>query len=205
MTKYTFSVATDFTAGVQPTRLTAEITASSIVTPLDHIDTSGDVCDLWFDAALSGADETTLAAVVAAHDGTPAPAVEFVASSSLNGTTIMSPGWDDVDGVVSNPQFFANNLSLVLGRCIGLYKSDTVGGTPQLRVVERLGTDDTETVLSDPFDLADTAGVFKTFAFYTNVTPSEGQNQYILQGQLNGGASASVKFVSLSLLKKTGT
>lgn len=75
-TKYTYSIANDTLNGqVDLDSLTTEIGASSIVTALDHIDRAGDVLDVWFKAGLSAPDQTTLGAVVAAHDGT-APVVE---------------------------------------------------------------------------------------------------------------------------------
>lgn len=91
-TKYTYSIANDTANGkVNPTTLTTEIAASSIVVALDHIDTGGDVLDIWFKDPLSGADQTTLTAVVAAHTGDPAivttgPAqVEHPAVTSVDG------------------------------------------------------------------------------------------------------------------------
>jgi len=61
LTKYTYSIASDFPgAAVNTTTLQNEIQASSIVTALDRIDTAGDVIDIWFKDALSVADKTTL-------------------------------------------------------------------------------------------------------------------------------------------------
>jgi hypothetical protein len=73
-TKYTYSVSGDTADGkVAPDSLANEIQASSIVTALDYISVNGDVLDIWFKDALSGGDETTLTAVVAAHTGVPLP------------------------------------------------------------------------------------------------------------------------------------
>lgn len=69
-TKYTYSISTDFPNGkVSEDLLTQQIAASAIVTALDYISTSGDVCDIWFKAALSSEDETILDGLVAAHSG----------------------------------------------------------------------------------------------------------------------------------------
>lgn len=69
-TKYTFSIASDTANGsVNPSTLTAEIAASAIVIALDHIDTGGDVLDIWFKDALSSNDQTALSTVVSAHQG----------------------------------------------------------------------------------------------------------------------------------------
>jgi len=72
MTEYTYSIAGDFPNHVLSTdRLTLEIRASAIVTALDHIDTVGDACSVWFKDALSVGDEAVLDALVAAHSGEP--------------------------------------------------------------------------------------------------------------------------------------
>lgn len=68
-TKYTYSISSDFSAGVATDALASEIETSSIVTVLDRIDTAGDDCDVWFKDVLSGGDQTTLNSLVAAHAG----------------------------------------------------------------------------------------------------------------------------------------
>ncbi len=69
-TKYTYSIAADtLNAAVQSDGLTDDIEASAIVQVLERIETSADVLDIWFDAALTP-DDTVLTAVVAAHDDT---------------------------------------------------------------------------------------------------------------------------------------
>lgn len=81
-TNYSYSIASDFPAtGLASDRLASEITASSIVTALDKITTSGDTCNIWFKDALSSADQTTLdgdttgpaGGLIAAHSGEPLP------------------------------------------------------------------------------------------------------------------------------------
>lgn len=70
-TKYTYSISVDFpNQKVAPSKLTQEINDSSISSALLlYINTNDDDCDIWFDGVLSGADETTLDGLVAAHDG----------------------------------------------------------------------------------------------------------------------------------------
>lgn len=81
-TKYTYSIADDFPeAGIASDRLAQDIQNSSIVTALDRIGTSGDVCDIYFKDALSAADKTTLdgdttnpaGGLIAAHSGEHLP------------------------------------------------------------------------------------------------------------------------------------
>lgn len=76
-TKYTYSISTDFTGLIAPytkpdiPRLTQEIQTSNIVTALDYIGITGDLCDIWFKAELSAGDQTILDGIVAAHTGQP--------------------------------------------------------------------------------------------------------------------------------------
>jgi hypothetical protein len=72
-TKYTYSVASDFPQGaVSPETFEQEIHDSSISSATYlYLNIAGDVCDVWFDGALSGGDETTLDGIVAAHEAVP--------------------------------------------------------------------------------------------------------------------------------------
>jgi hypothetical protein len=73
-TTYNYTISTAFPNGkVATDRLTVEIRASSIVTALDSISTStaSNNCAILFKDVLSGGDQTTLNAVVAAHQGVP--------------------------------------------------------------------------------------------------------------------------------------
>ncbi len=84
-TKYTYEIATNFPNGkIDSPRLTQEIQQSSIVTALDRIDTADGYCDVWFKAALSAGDETTLdgdaspastGSLIGDHSGEPLPSI----------------------------------------------------------------------------------------------------------------------------------
>jgi hypothetical protein len=74
-TKYTYSIATDtINSAVNLVTLEVEINEASLGQELSHTSTSSDVLDIWFLDALSGADETTLDGVVAAHTAVSQPA-----------------------------------------------------------------------------------------------------------------------------------
>lgn len=70
-TKYTYSISDDFpNETVAPEVLTDEInTSESISETVDHIHIKNDDCDIWMSAALDGAEQTALNAIVAAHQG----------------------------------------------------------------------------------------------------------------------------------------
>jgi len=76
LVKYTYSIANDFpNQRVNIEDLTIEIHDSDITHVLDHIDTNGDDCDLWFKDALHIEDyhDSTgaLTLVIQNHDGQP--------------------------------------------------------------------------------------------------------------------------------------
>lgn len=88
-TKYTFSISGSFPNHIVATdRLTLEIGQSSIITALSFIATSGDNCDIWFKDVLSGGDQTTLNAVVAAHSGQPLSGQAVTSSITGSGQNV---------------------------------------------------------------------------------------------------------------------
>jgi hypothetical protein len=95
-TKYTYSIQADFPNHlVESTRLTLEVQASSIVTAIQHIDTGGDDCDIWFKDALVVGDKAVLDGLVAAHSGAPMPQPGFLP----DGTPVMALHQRQADGV----------------------------------------------------------------------------------------------------------
>lgn len=92
-TKYTYSISVDFPNGVENSdRLTLEIQADAAITiALDHIDTSGDACDVWFVNPLPALDKTALDAVVAASSGAPLPPSAFVSPVAFTLTGKITP------------------------------------------------------------------------------------------------------------------
>jgi hypothetical protein len=67
--------------------LTLQIQQSSIVTALDYINVYGTAVSIFFKAPLSTADQTTLNAVVAAHNGVPLPSNQVQNVSVSNAIT----------------------------------------------------------------------------------------------------------------------
>jgi hypothetical protein len=84
-TKYTYSIANDTANGiVNVDSLTQEVNAAAIAEDVDHINTVGDVLDIWFPNALSAGDQTTLTNTVAAHTGEPPlPDVDTTGGSTV--------------------------------------------------------------------------------------------------------------------------
>jgi hypothetical protein len=110
ITKYTYSIEADFPNHVVSTSaLASEIAASAIVTSLNRVDTSGDSCDIWFNAALSLSDGSLLDAVVANHTG--------LLPSSTPQSVILS-GPSTMDGKpIFLPNLFPGNVFLYYAGC----------------------------------------------------------------------------------------
>lgn len=69
--KYTFSVVDCLNDKVDSDRLTSEIQVSPISVSLERLETSAASFDVWFRAALSVEEQSTLIGIVAAHTGEP--------------------------------------------------------------------------------------------------------------------------------------
>jgi hypothetical protein len=96
MSSYSFVISTSFpNHKVDTSRLAKEVQDSTIAIVLDRIDTSGDLCELVFKAALSSEEQSTLAALVAAHSGAsmaPPPAqVALSVPMTSDGKPIFQP------------------------------------------------------------------------------------------------------------------
>jgi hypothetical protein len=74
MSSYNFSIANDTAnAALVAGKLAGEITNSSISAALDSVSANGDAITIAFSSSLSAEEQTTLAAVLSAHDGEPIP------------------------------------------------------------------------------------------------------------------------------------
>ncbi len=152
----------------------------------------------FFDIALTPAEAAQLDAVIAGHTGAPTPWVVFHASSKFTESTvpITSVGaWETLGGVVFNPSFFVEtDINNLFGTAEG--RNEATGAGAELRVLE-----DGVVITTVSYSVPDTGGVPANFEFYTDVPPTAGQHVYELQGRLNGAASASVTYVTLSVME----
>ena len=145
-TKYSYSISADFPGTVETDKLVTEIAASSIATSLDRIDTDGNTIDIWFSAALSAGDKTTLdndatgpsGGLIAAHGGA-STVTDFVTSAQIVGLEVSvteDATWQLIGSVVTNPAGFIDTMSEVVGRVVGCYKTDSTGSQFQIRAIE---------------------------------------------------------------------
>lgn len=206
MSDYNY-VHTDFLNDVfNEDKLEQQIAANeTITTELDHIctfedpDTQVITVTFHFPTDLSAGEETALDGLVAAHDGTPPTRVIWHASSVLTdqgqSVTDTDPGWTELGGSVTTPDFFTDNPQNCKGRVVGLVKSNGTGG--KLRVKEGDATP------SGGYDVPDTSGAWQEMQWFTPDNATAGTHSYILEGQLptSGATQLEVKYVAVSLLE----
>jgi len=93
-TNYQYSIADDTPDGsVDSSRMLVEIGNADIDTDFQRIDTVGDVLDIWFVDALSGAEETTLNGLVAAHNFLAAVKAKKFAAIDVRTVELIETGY----------------------------------------------------------------------------------------------------------------
>ena len=205
-TDYLYTISTEFpNAKVYIPSLTSEIEASAIVTALQDINvkvTGLDNCDIWFVDALSAGDETILDGLVAAHTG-----IGIVAS--MMGTTEVAnrpfeilevgPAWEDIGGVVTTPSFFDPDMTQLMGRILGKYKSNGVGAKVKIVETTDVGV---STDVSPELDLPNTGGTWQTFRLDTDTPPTDSVwSEFKFAGQTGGVGNVEFQFTTFSMLK----
>lgn len=181
-------------SGLASSKLHSEIAASAISAVFSHLVVEGGSCWVHTNSPLTVGEKDALDAVVAAHDGTPLLQVRFHGASTIahGEVGVTESDWALVGGVVTTPDFFAPVASL-RARVTGSFK--TVGTSAELRLVE-----DGTTVLGS-FELPDTAGAWEKMQWHTSAAASEGTHEYTLEARLGSATSASVRYVSMSVLE----
>lgn len=205
-TTYTYGIAADTANNaVNNDDLTTEIAAAAIVPVLLRVDTAGDVLDLGFDDVLSGAEITTLTAVVLAHLGVAAVSHIAHAAATIQIADLaitQDASWQDLGAAV----FIASEFGQVSKMHVHLRletKSVHGGGTPQLRLVDDDGTTVVELHPSPWFTIADGAS-FICDAFQAIDTPPVSDtvpHLLRLEGRRNGATSASIRRAHITLVE----
>lgn len=191
--KYTYSIASDTAnAKVATDSLEVEIAASSIVPVVSHTHTVGDVLNIWFVSALSGAEQTTLTAVVLAHEGDPLYSV--VTDNNFYGTVAPTVNDDAGSGYVVGSRW----VDTVSGKeyvCVdatvaaAVWNETTGGGATTSSIVTGTSIEQT------------TSG---TFVLVTGMTLTPAAGTYLVTASCVMLNSAS-NGVTLIVLAKAGT
>ncbi len=200
--KYQFNTPAN---GVYIPTLAQEIAVALPVPPapaLENISvgTEPGKTDLYFASALDAAQQVTAGTVVAATSGTGIISTLLAAERLvLDSPFVTQNTWETLDGAVTSPSFFDENLSQLFGRFTGQCK--TVDAGAQLQMLEtKEGLPDVVMTVP-PFDVPDTGGDWEQFSFGTNAVPRAGQNTYLMQGQLVAATSLELRYLSMSLLR----
>jgi hypothetical protein len=121
----------------------------------------------------------------------------FHASTKLvESEAALGADWTPLGGVVTDPHTFAKNVDKVFASLVGGVRTTGLGA--ELRMVQIAAG--VETVLGT-VALPDTLSSWATFQGYTNIPPSGGLNTYRVEGRSGSASSASVRFISATLLE----
>jgi hypothetical protein len=191
-TKYTYSISSAFpNEAVNSDKLRSQIASSSIPVALQRIDTAGDDCDIWFVSALETADESTLSALVSAHDGVPLPSQMSVTADTTTAT---------------NAKIDVPMPSMTLTPGAGTYSvfasAQAMGGAKNDRVILTIYANGVKVANSErscPIAQSDEASAFST----AKVTIADGQAIKVYW-RTNNGAGVVVKHRSLFLTRIEG-
>jgi hypothetical protein len=207
-TTYLYPTSGTANGKVSPVALQNEIVAAGLATDgvvVQDATFVGNGCyeggeiNVLFSAPLSDPDKAKLDATVAAHKGKVVLSATFIVTAEVvHDEVALSPTWADLGGVVTSIDYFVPDLATAVARVVGAYKASGAGA--QIRIV--VGLPGTDEPMSAVLDLPDTGGAWAFIpTFNSNTPPPAGKAMYRLQGQLNGAASASVQYTSMSLLE----
>lgn len=130
-----------------------------------------------------------------------APAVKLVAALDAGEQPIpLGDAFTEIGlGTVGNPSAVVPNLALVKGSIVGAIR--TSGPGAELRLVEVHDDGSRLSMNTVPFAVPDTGGAYKSFQFLTDVPPTAGRHQYVLEGHAGALAVALIRWTQVALLK----
>lgn len=205
-TKYTYSIINNTLNGkVNTDTLTTEITTSIIIIALDHIDTNGDILDIWFKDILSLEDQAILNTIISSHTGeiqlnkNPVPITPFKKSSYMTeGGTSNSNGKNMV--AIFNPNA-SGKLTKIWGiwfRCKSNTGNNVLAGYEIRRSSTQSGGTNTDVMKLDTADASASAivvdgtttitvtdaGIVQTWVIQTNTAQTPNSYQLEFGGEM---------------------
>lgn len=202
VTKYQRDIIQTVNDKVNGTQLMYELAAAIPLVAVDHVDVGIEptMLDVYMADALDAAQEAVLDATITAHQG-------FGYVSTLKGTLPLvkkeqaiasDVAWEVIEGVLTTPRFFTDDVSQLVARIIGEHKGD--GG--QLALWEEVDGQANEEKINPAFAFPDTAGGWQKFKVDSNVAPRDGtRNLYRADGRLNGAAALSLRYCTISMVE----
>lgn len=196
---YHYALSSFPTGKVAPSLLHLQIQAlnPALSPAFKYISINSPYCDVYVVGELSGADLTRLNAVVASHAGVLYAANILAMSTvqpSIQPIISVSPLWDLIGGVSATASLFSPDLTGVIVRLVGSYKTDGTGAS--IQVLE----DSSQHVMAS-MNFANTNSVWTPFGVNGVVAPSVGANDYLVNARTANGVSCSLRFVTVALVK----
>jgi len=129
--------------------------------------------------------------------------VQFRASSRFMGKELIvtSETWIDVEssGIVTNPAFFAYDVTKIRGRLNCCVKTEGTGAALKLICDDLNGT--VVDMMSAPYEFPDTEGEWKMFDIDTDIPPPTGNHEYKVQVMKGDADSMSLRSGHLIMLE----
>lgn len=208
VTKYQYDIATQTTNGkVYIPQLTYEIDNDVAIAIKVDADRGMDAnvepgkLDIYMADALTAPQEAALTAAVLAHlgYGINAQMKGTLPLVQLERSIISDVPWEVVEGVVTTPSFFNPDMAQFISRIIGEHKGD--GG--QLCLTESVegAIPVGEEKIVPVFDFPDVGATWTRFRIDSNIPPRDGlRNIYETKSRLNGAASLSLRYMTISMI-----
>lgn len=193
---YVYSISTDFSAPPNIEQLHQEINNSTIIPSLIGITVLGDDLTTEFNSALSGAEQTTLDGIVAAHTPIPdqdLPMIGTYAPTTTTNINLLSPTVLEWGADIENPAIYSlsDSQHITIAED-GFYKitckiSYSTGLVGSVQTLLRVLVDDTNSPISS------------RSAIITNsiLSTKQGSNDLVGVIEIGGGSAISVSVTGL--------
>ena len=167
--------------------------------PIEGSCLNGDELKLHFTTM---ADQAIVLAILQGHQGMAVPEFKFHATSKLieKEASVSSSGtWEILGGVITSISFFISDMSKVVAKVTGEYRSE--GSGAKLKMMEDQGG--SKVMLTPtPLITEDTEGEWVIFTLYNSIIPRTGESTMTLEGDLGTASTCTFRFAGVTLLEE---
>jgi len=163
-------------------------------------DRDADTVNAVFDGALTGPEESTVEAIVLAHEGNPILTLVATLAVIPEQLIALPVGFGRLGSVIFDPSHYVPDVSSIMLRARGTAVTTMAGA--QLRVVEEDPELNDDVVVASVV-LPATAGAEANGFFDSTVTLRSGIREYRLEGDLGAAVAASVRSGVFELFRVT--
>jgi hypothetical protein len=216
VTQYDFAINDTANDLVQCCGLSQAIYLNEVINvDIDHVtaDTENPTVSgslkIFMASELTAGQQTELASLVAAHDGTCPDKTVFIESDQILGSGYTVTGdseWEvlggqptSVNGLLLSNGFELTDKQYFYGRITCEIKTSEAGPQFDIKEYDPLASSGVS-LLSAVEDLPSTSGEWHIYTFTSDVEPHGEYRTYCFEGRLNGAASLEVRRAAITLL-----